>query len=158
MKAVNFFPFSMMAGAVLLINSDAMAQNNESKSLLIFPGIWKADMIALNHAEQTAEKKGTDLMCVSNAVTSENDLQKTFLQKFLERQCSVTPLKGGYEYGVWMYEADMTCGAMSGPVKISGVEDKISVSVKLMGEIGGVQYGKDTSMKYEWTHVSDTCQ
>ena len=101
---------------------------------------------------------GTELICVKDAITDPEGLTSTFLDKYLKAQCTLSPIEGGLRYGVWMYDTTMTCGALSGAVKIAGGEDEVQISVKLSGNVGGVEVGKDASTKFNWQQVSDSCQ
>lgn len=154
-------------GLALSLSSFSFAQNPDSNSLLILPGIWKADVSALNHAEQSTKNVGKELICIKGALTTKDALISTFLQKYTSSQCSFSDVEEHFRTTTGnndfkRYSTNMTCGAMSGPTEISvfdtGGNNNVIINVKLSGEIKGTRYGDDVSTKFNWEHVSHDCE
>lgn len=163
----NHVPTKIMAlGLVLALASPTFAQTNNN-SLVIMPGIWKAEVFAVNHAEQSSKNVGKELICVKDAITTKDALITTFLQKYIKSQCSFSTVEEEFTTTTGRndfkrYSTNMTCGAMSGPIEISvfdtGGNNEVKIDVKMSGELNGTRYGDDMVTKFDWEYVSHDCE
>ncbi|MBV7258215.1 hypothetical protein [Erythrobacter crassostreae] len=134
------------------------AESTAGNLIELKSGTWKADIKLLNLASQTVVQTSEAKLCASDQITSFDQIEKVFLNKYLEAGCSLSDREFNSLNNVTILKAKMTCGALSGPISIASGNNDIKVGVEMSGDPGnGVVVGKDMKTNFDWQHVANEC-
>lgn len=136
------------------------AQSTTGHSIDLKSGAWKAEIKTLNLATQTVVQTGEDTLCAADQMTSFDQIEEVFLGKYLEAGCTLSD-RAFIDLNsntVSILKAQMTCGALSGPISIATDNNVVDIGVEMSGDPGnGVVVGKDMKTNFRWKHSADAC-